>query len=350
MEDVVATMTANPLARDLDHVVARLGGLWEDLREARIFVTGGTGFFGCWLLETFLWANDRLGLDASAVVLTRDAAAFRTKTPHLAGHRAVTLHHGDVRTFELPDGAFTHVVHAAVDTSETVHCGGRLREFDTTIDGTRRTLELARRSGATRFLLTSSGSVYGQQPPELPHLSEEYTGAPDATSESAAGAEAKRAAEMLCVLNADTRLEPTVARCFSFIGPYLPLHDKFAAGNFIRDALKGGPIEVSGDGTPYRSYLYAADLAIWLWAILLRGQARRAYNVGSEDAVSIADLARLVAGLTGHPEVRVAQAAPQGQLAARYVPSTVRARRDLGLATTVDLQEALARTIEWNRC
>jgi nucleoside-diphosphate-sugar epimerase len=343
-------MTANPLARDLDHVLARMGGLWEDLRGARIFVTGGTGFVGCWLLETFLWANDRHGLGASAVVLTRNANAFRVRVSHLAAHPAVTLHGGDVRTFEFPDGAFTHVVHTAVDTSGALHRAGRLLEFDTTVDGTRRTLEFARRAGATRFLLTSSGSVYGKQPPDLMHLPEEYPGAPDPMREPSAGAEAKRAAEMLCILNADARLEPTVARCFSFIGPYLPLDDKFAAGNFIRDALNGGLIEVSGDGTPYRSYLYAADLAIWLWAILLRGQARQAYNVGSEEAVSIADLAHLVAGLTGHPEVRVAQAAPKDRPAARYVPSTARARRDLGLAVTVDLREALARTIEWNRC
>jgi nucleoside-diphosphate-sugar epimerase len=341
-------MTANPLARDLDHVLARMGGLWDDLRGARLFVTGGTGFCGCWLLETFLWANDRLGLDASAVVLTRDGNAFHAKAPHLAAHRAVTVQHGDVRSFEFPDGAFTHVVHAAVDTGAALDRAGRLREFDTTVDGTRRTLELARRSGAKRFLLTSSGSVYGRQPPELTHLPEEYPGGPDPFSEPMAGAEAKRAAEMLCTLYAGANLEPTVARCFSFVGPYLPLDDKFAAGNFIRDGLKGGPIQVSGDGTPCRSYLYAADLAIWLWAILLRGGAQRAYNVGSEEAVSIGDLARLVAGLTSG-EVRIARAAVAGQPAGRYVPSTARARGDLGLAVTVGLEDAVTRTIEWHR-
>lgn len=341
---------SNPLAADLDHVLSQMGGLWQELRGARVFMTGGTGFFGCWLLETFVWANDRLGLGASAIVLTRNAAAFRAKASHLAAHPSVTLHGGDVRTFEFPDGPFTHVVHTAVDTTESVHRAGRLLEFDTTVDGTRRTLEFAHRTGVTRFLLTSSGSVYGPQPPELTHLPEEYAGAPDPMMASSAGAEAKRAAEVLCVLNAHARLEPTVARCFSFIGPYLPLNDKFAAGNFIRDALQGGPIQISGDGSAYRSYLYAADLATWLWAILLRGQARQAYNVGSEESVSIADLARLVASLSGHPEVRVARMAPKDRPAARYVPSTAKARRDLGLGMTVDLREALTRTLEWNRC
>ena len=93
---------ANPLADDLDHVLAQTGGLWDELRGARVFLTGGTGFFGCWLLETFLWANDRLGLDASVVVLTRDRRApSERRRPHLACHPAVTLRDGDVRTFDV---------------------------------------------------------------------------------------------------------------------------------------------------------------------------------------------------------------------------------------------------------
>src|SRR3954452_3152900 len=100
---------ANPLARDLDEVVETMGSVWEELRGARIFITGGTGFFGCWLLETLLWANERLALEASAVVLTRNGDAFRKKARHLAGHTAVTLHDGDVRSFTFPNGPFTHV-------------------------------------------------------------------------------------------------------------------------------------------------------------------------------------------------------------------------------------------------
>ena len=339
----------NPLAHDLDHVLARTTGLWEELRGARVFVTGGTGFFGCWLLETFLWANDHLRLDASVVVLTRDGNAFGRRVPHLACHPAVRLHDGDVRTFEFNGGEFSHVVHAATDSSAAVDDRDR-RMFDTIVEGTRRTLEFARRSGARRFLLTSSGAVYGRQPAELTHVPEEYAGGADRPGAGQEYAEGKRAAEKLCAAYADAHLQPTIARCFAFVGPYLPLDVHFAVGNFIRDGLQGGPIRISGDGTPYRSYLYAADLAIWLWTILLRGQATRPYNVGSETSISIASLAHAVARrFTPESAVRIGKPAMSDGPAERYVPSTRRVRNDLGVTVSVDLEEALTRTVDWYR-
>jgi len=340
----------NPLARDLDHVLAETRGLWEELRGARLFITGGTGFFGCWLLETLLWANDHLNLDASAVVLTRDRQAFERKAPHLASHPALRISEGDVRTFEFGEGPFSHVIHAATDSGKPLLEAGRQSMFDTTVDGTRRTLDFARRTGARRFLLTSSGAVYGPQPAELTHVPEDYAGAPDPTDAGHVYGEGKRAAEMLCALHAGRDLQPTIARCFAFVGPYLPLDVHFAVGNFIRDALRGGPIRVAGDGTPYRSYLYAADLAIWLWTILLRGQAMRPYNVGSERAISIADLAHHVARtLTSGAAVEIAGTPRPGQPAHRYVPSTERIRKELGVRVTIDLEDGLLHTRDWHR-
>src|SRR6266699_1485011 len=103
---------AVPVPReDLEHVLAHTRELWEELRGNRIFITGGTGFFGCWLLESFAWANDKLDLHAAAVVLTRNAEAFRTKAPHLADHPAIRLHTGDICSFDFPSGSFSHVIH-----------------------------------------------------------------------------------------------------------------------------------------------------------------------------------------------------------------------------------------------
>jgi nucleoside-diphosphate-sugar epimerase len=341
--------SANPLAAELDEVLARTGDLWDGLRGARIFITGGTGFFGCWLLETLLWANDRRALGASAVVLSRNPDAFVTKAPHLARHPAITLHRGDVRSFPFPGGGFSHVVHAGMDASTGLDAREPRLMWDMMVNGTARVLELAHSAGATRFLLTSSGSVYGRQLP-VDFVTEDYPAAPDSSSAPVMHGEAKRASEMLCAINADATLQPTVARCFAFVGPYLPIDVHFAIGNFIRDALAGGPIRVAGDGTAIRSYLYAADLAMWLWTILLRGRTMRPYNVGSNEAITIRALAELIRDtLAPGVPIEVARTPIPGVPVSRYVPSVERASGELELVPSVHLREAVARTARFAR-
>lgn len=340
---------SNPLAADLDHVLLHTEGLWDDLRGQRLFVTGGTGFFGCWLLESFLWANERLKLGAEMTVLTRSPEVFAEKAPHLARHPAITLQSGDVCTFMFPDGQFSHVLHCATEASAALNRDNPLGMIETVTAGTRRALEFTRVCGARRFLLASSGAVYGAQPLGLSHVSEDYLGAPDCSRAASAYSEGKRLAELFGAVYAKKYgLEVLVARGFAFVGPYLPLDTHFAVGNFLRDGLSGGPIEVGGDGTPFRSYLYAADLAIWLWTILLRGTPGRTYNVGSEDAKTIAEIAEAVADCFSPAlPVRIKTAPAPGAAASRYIPSAQRAKSELGLETWIGLEEALRRTLRW---
>lgn len=346
---VTPVATGNLLARDLDEVLERAGALWGELRGARIFITGGTGFVGRWLLETLLWASDRRDLGVSVTVLTRRAQPFIADAPHLARHSSVRLLEDDARSFAFPEGAFTHVVHAASDTSPLRDQDSRRRLFDTTVVGTRRALEFARASGARRFLFTSSGAIYGRQPADLELTSEDYTGGPDPAAVGSVYGEAKRAAEMLCALNAGTRLHPVIARLFAFIGPHLPLDLNFAAGNFVQDALAGGPIKIAGDGTPYRSYLYASDLALWLWTLLVDGQSARPYNVGSAEPVSIRELAERISRAAGGLRIEVARQPVPGAPPERYVPSVRRAEEELGLQVSVSLDDAIQRTLAWHR-
>ena len=344
-------MTAgNALARDLDAVLARTESLWDALRGERVLLTGGTGFYGCWLLETFAWANDRLALGASAAVLTRRPDVFAAKVPHLAHHRAVRLIAGDVRTF-AHDEPFAYVIHAAAESTARLYEDRPLEMFDVIVGGTAHVLDVARRANARGVLLASSGAVYGPQPAALLRIPESYDGAPDCTDPRWAYGEAKRAAEMAGVLAMQSGGPPvTIARGFAFVGPYLRIDTHFAVGNFMRDKLAGRPIHVDGDGTPLRSYLYAADLSAWLWTILLRGVPLHPYNVGSPDPISVGELANVVAG-AGEPHVPVTIAGrPQpAQPKARYVPDVSRARDELGLEVTVGIEEAIQRTLAWHR-
>lgn len=339
------------LSQDLDHILEHTKGLWEDLREKKVFVTGGTGFFGKWLLESFVWANDQLDLNAQMHVLSRNPDSFKARHPHLAQASGVAFHQGDVRDFAFHRERFDFIIHAATDASAQLNVENPLLMMvDTIIDGTRRTLEFARHCGAKRFLLISSGAVYGKQPPNLSHMPEDYSGAPDPTQPASAYGEAKRLAELFCsIYQKEYDLKITIARCFAFVGPYLPLDIHYAIGNFIRDGLAGGLIHVSGDGTPYRSYLYAADLAIWLWTILFRGTPGEAYNVGSEDAITIRELAyEVAASFPNSPKVVIAKSPVPGRPPERYVPSTKKARESLGLDSWIKLDEAVHRTITWN--
>jgi len=343
-------MPDHPLAADLDHVLEHIRPLTEQLRGARIFITGGTGFFGCWLLESFAWANERLGLGAEALVLTRDFAAFARKAPHLTRRPDIRFHAGDMRDFPFPAGKFSHVIHAATEASTKLNDQRPEVMLDSIVRGAQRALYFARLCGAGQFLLTSSGAVYGPQPAAMTHVAEEYTGGPDVSNTHSAYGEGKRMSELLCAIDArQPGLEVKVARGFAFVGPYLPLDVHFAIGNFIRDAMAGGPIKVNGDGTPYRSYLYAADMAIWLWTILIRGANNRPYNLGSRQALSIAQIAEEVSrALPGSVPVEIARRPVLGQAASRYVPETARAEKELGLREWVGLEEAIRRTAKWH--
>ena len=335
---------------DLEHVLRHTGSLWDDLRGKRIFLTGGTGFVGTWLLESLLHANDRLDLGVSVVMLTRDADRYCKKSPHLAEHAALHLLQGDLTNFEWPDGSFPVVIHAATAEWHAADAYRPLGTFDTDIVGTRRVLDFARTHGVERLLFTSSGAVYGKQPPHVSHMAEDHAGAPSTTDPGSAYGQAKRISEYMCCMYGQVYgFNAMIARLFAFVGPCLPLDANFAIGNFIRDAMSGGPVRVSGDGTPFRSYLYAADLAIWLWTIILRGRIAYPYNVGSQAALTIEDLARaVIAAIAPSVPALIAVRPTSNEPAPRYVPDVRRAEQELGLRPLIPLDEAVRRTAAWH--
>lgn len=334
---------------DLDEILSRLGSNWDSLRNADILVTGGTGFFGVWLVSSLLHADRKLGLGLRVHVAARRPQEFFERVPEFRDAPQVRLVAGDTRSLGLEPGTrITHIVHAATAASASLNDSDPVEMAHVAAEGTRHILALAREKGAQRVLFTSSGAVYGKLAAEITHASEDQMGVLDPLLTRNAYGEAKRLAELYCSAYCEKFGVPVVvARCFAFVGPYLPLGAHFAIGNFMLNAMRGQPIIVRGDGAPIRSYLYASDLAYWLLSLLVCGEAGRAYNVGSEYGISVGDLAKLIGRLRGVPVEILGQLDPD-RLRDRYVPSTSRVRRELSLHESIDLEQAVSRTMAWH--
>ena len=301
----------------------------------RVLITGGTGFFGKSLLAAHRGGTREL------VVLSRDPDGFLRSNPEFTGLPGVAFASGDVRDFEFPPGKFDAVLHAATPASARLEAENPAEMRSIICDGTKRVLEFCRARDVPHLLFISSGAVYGPQESECERMGEEHPCRPVTVY-----GKGKLEAERLCL---DSGIPTLIARCFAFVGPYLPLDIHFAAGNFLRDALLNRPVDVRGDGRPQRSYLDASDLVRWLWTLLESGTPGRIYNVGSGEAVSIEELARCCAALRSPAlPVRIAEPAGEGP-APRYVPDVTRVKTELGLIPSVDLAAALRNAFEFHR-
>jgi len=329
---------------DLDEML-RLGSAdFEKLRGARIFLTGGTGFFGKWLLAAFDHAERELKLGLNITILSRDPARFVAQWPEVKARPGWRLFEGHVAELPVLLERFDYVLHAAADGAAQSGEAAEAERSRVIVEGTKRALALAEKPGTKRLLFISSGAVYG-----------DATGKPGGASENdfhraraaMAYGEAKRAAELACERS---KADHNIARAFAFLGPHLPLDQNFAAGNFIGAALRGGPIQVRGDGTALRSYLYPTDLVVWLLAILTRGHLNTSYNVGSDEVVSTRDLAHAIAAAT-HEDARVEIQSREKLQGPQniYLPNITRAKEELGLRVTVPLREAIRRTLAFHK-
>lgn len=322
---------------------------WQQLKNAHIFMTGGSGLFGRWLLAAIVDANRRLGVNIQVTVLSRHASVFLSQ---YAGLLEIHALQGDVAEFRFPSQQFTHVIHMATTSAHETFAGeDSLAKFHMLIRGTERVMQFAGRCGAKKVLFTSSGVVYGAYPESLQRIPETYPGAPSTTDDASGLGQGKRAAEFICSYYAKhAPFELSIARCFSFVGPGMPLDLHYAIGNFIRDALAGKPIVVKGDGLPMRSFLYLGDLVHWLLAILMDGGHNTCYNVGSERVVSVAELAHLVRDVLA-PEQSVIVQGNAGYAVGNfnrnwYVPDVAIAKSVLGLADWTSLEQAIVHTAQ----
>lgn len=281
------------ISGDIADVISRLGVDIEFFNNKTILITGGTGFFGRWLLQILCTLIKEKKFNIGIYVLSRNPEKFLAANRNCSFDRLFHFISGDVTSFKLPDIKIDYLIHMATTAaSETFHGEDQLQKLDLLYKGTRNTLEQAIRAGVKKVLFTSSGVVYG--PSNGVVFTEEMLQAPKTTMVSSALGEGKRLAEYLVgYYGHKGAFEYSIARCFSFFGPFLPLDIHYAIGNFVNDALNKDEITVKGTGHELRSYLYIADAWVWLLKLLAHAD-NEIYNVGSSNPISIGDLASQV--------------------------------------------------------
>ncbi|MBN2507461.1 MAG: NAD(P)-dependent oxidoreductase [Verrucomicrobia bacterium] len=347
-----------PLA-DLNHVQQHAADLWPRLRGETVLLTGGTGTIGRWLLESFAHINRSLDLQARVLVLTRSPEHFAAHVPHLASDPCVRFVRGDVRALDpadvsdaqadCPAGRVAFVVHAASDTSPSHVGGAAFRTLDTLYSGTRRVLEWAVTQPAARVLLLSSSAVYLPGPALAQPVSEEHPEASSCASAANAAGEGHRVMELLgAIFREEHGLDCKTARCFGWMGPGMGLKSRDGVCSFIQDVLGGGPVLLPEDGASLGSYLYLADLAVWLWTMLLRDSVSSVFNVGSDEALPLGEIAERIAALSPERPPVIRTGAPGLRpTASSAIPDVSRARRELGLDVWIPFATAVRKTFQY---
>ena len=331
---------------ELQQLVQSHASLFKTLADATILITGATGWFGVWLLDLLLVADDLLRLGVRIAAVSREPGRFLDRFREFEGDSRIKWIKTDVRQLEGLGDGYSHIIHAATDTSAASARDTPQNLFETLVEGTGRVIAAAG-PGCKSALLVSSGAIYGPPRPGTERFVESEPGGPDPCLLKSAYAEGKRAAEQLGATAAAKGVPIKIARCFAFVGPHMPFDKHFAIGNFIADAVQGRSICVKSDGRPLRSYLYMTDLIHALLLILSRGVVGRPYNVGSDQAITIEALAHCVNRTIGGVGVSIGGA--PSDPGDRYVPDITRLRTELGFVPDVALEGAIARTAAWYR-
>ena len=278
------------ISDDIKLIASHLLGDIVYLKNKNVLVTGATGFFGIWMLSIFHELNENYGCNINVTALSRDPENFLKNNPLFVGK--INFIKSDIRNFSIGSKKIDYCFHMATTNAlETFNNESQINKIDLLYEGTKNLMEQLISAGVKKIIFTSSGVTYGSLSSQDKYI-ESSTEAPITTETSSALGEGKRLAEYVIAYYCDKhKISFNIARCFSFVGPYLPLNIHYAIGNFINDALHEEIITVKGTGNDIRSYLYIADAMIWLFKMLISEIDNKIYNVGSNNKISIRELA-----------------------------------------------------------
>ena len=245
------------------------------LNNSNILITGGTGLFGKSILNALIFIRKYFNFEIT--VLSRNKNNFLINYPEF-NLEFINFINGDIRNFDCNNKNFDYIIHAATPASAKLENENPKEMYSIILEGTKNIINIAKNMNVKKLLFTSSGAVYGEQYQSVKSFKEDYEGCPITYY-----GKAKKVSEDIFL---NSNINVSIARCFALVGPYLNLDIHFAIGNFIRDAMENRDIIIEGDGRPLRSYLYTADLVLWLLTILLKSENNSIYNVGGEDGIS----------------------------------------------------------------
>lgn len=305
------------------------------LNNSNILITGGTGLFGKSILDALIFMHNFY--EFKITVLSRNKNNFLFNYPKY-NLEFINFIRGDIRNFDCKRQDFDYIIHAATPASAKLEEENPKEMYSVILEGTKNIINIAKNMNVKKLLFTSSGAVYGEQYQSIKSFKEDYQGIPITYY-----GKAKKISENIFL---NSNINVSIARCFAVTGPYLNLNIHFAIGNFIKDAIENRDIIINGDGRPLRSYLYTADLVIWLLAILLKSENKSIYNVGSRNGISIYDLAKKVNNYTG--KVDILTKSNYNYPTPKYIPNNKKIIKELGVKENYTLDEAIKRTIDWN--
>jgi dTDP-glucose 4,6-dehydratase len=318
----------------------------ESLKNKHILITGGTGFVGTWIMEMLIYLNENFNFNVTIYLLSRN------ETPRKNHSEFEYIHFikSDVKNVkELPNN-INYVLHAAGTPDSREHVSNSIKTIDTFYKGTQNILDLVSRlPNLIKFIHFSSNKIYGSN----------YSTTPmDETNSTISGynnqdvySESKRISETLCkAYMSEFHLPIIIVRPFAFIGPFQSLDKPWAINNFIRDAILGGPIRILGNELTTKSYMYGSDLAYYILNILSEGKVGDTYNIGSSQPTTLFELATKIKNLINSEiEIKIKSSKDQYSKTSFDVPLTTKVENELNIKSFFEIEEALKRTILWNK-
>ena len=336
--------------QDLETILASAENDLQALSGKHILLTGCTGFMGKWIVESLIFSNQKLNSAIHLHLLTRNKSHFLQSMNSALDTAYLHFLECDIASL-TPDllPACDYIIHGS-NLNNDGSPSWAWRHMNAAVTGLQNVLAVADFFKSERGVFLSSGASYAavHNAATTLHIKEPVDFSEKEMSEGNVYGLTKHFLEvMLTAWLSDKKTTFPIARCFTFLGAHIPLAGAQAAGNFFNDALHGRAISIKGDGRAVRSYMYGVDMVVALLAILVRGQASRIYNVGSDKSVTIGDLAHTIAQFANVPTSILNNAVVAGNAPSYYVPEVSSLEDQLGVTPVFSLDEALESTWYW---